>query len=70
MGKILITLLLGVIFFGIGILLLFWPEKVQQFYDLYDKADRKISNFRVRVVGALAMCGFFVILYLIIQGSW
>ena len=70
MGKVFIILLFGAIFLGIGVSFLFLPEKVQKFYDRYSKAGRKISNFEVRVVGALALCGFFMILYLLIRGSW
>ena len=72
MNKILIILFLGVFFLVIGVSCLFWPQKAQEVIDRYDKAgrNRRIPNFEFRVVGALALCGFFTIVILLIRHFW
>ncbi len=70
MDKLLIAVLGVIVFFGIGVLFLFWPDKVQQFYDRYDKKGWRISNFELRLVGVLAICFVFIILFGIIRSFW
>jgi len=71
----------GLIFLAIGIICLFWPEKIQQYFlDYYfqHRTFEKLNPFMnwmktssyiiaLRIIGLIGMAGFIVILYVFIK---
>lgn len=81
MKETFMALITGIIFLIIGIICLFWPEKIQQYsldYYIHHKTAKRVNPFlnwmrtpsyilSLRLIGLIGIAGFILILYAFVK---